>query len=331
MFQGQARACERMCRGSSMGVLETALLVLGFAGVAGFTSLAVYFGDRVFGRRSKPALAVPELAAALQPADAPLKVHVLGDTGFDEAGTRFVVEGVSDRLTLRREHRPEPRADVAPPGGPPPAPELEIGDPDFDGAFFVLGPATLVYALLDAETRRLLTRLTADAQPGEVVVERGVLTVSVGLNHRVDPRGVAARGREVVALARRLLKPGDVAARLAENARRDPLPAVRLANLGAAVREDPANPMTRAMLLAAATDGDVDVRLRAGLALGVDGTAALVSVADDPAADDAAVETALKALGPVPTRWPCWPARTRCRSCGDCWCPARFRTMLRAP
>src|SRR6185369_15437500 len=99
MFQGQARACERMCRGSSMGVLETALLVLGFAGVAGFTSLAVYFGDRIFGRRSKPALAVPELAAALQPADAPLKVHVLGDTGFDEAGTRFVVEGVSDRLT----------------------------------------------------------------------------------------------------------------------------------------------------------------------------------------------------------------------------------------
>jgi hypothetical protein len=103
-------------------------------------------------------------------------------------------------------------------------------------------------------------------EPGAAVVERGVLTVAIGLSHRADAKAVLRRGRDAVVLAQRLVQPADVPRRLAENARHDPLPGVRL---------------------------------RAALAMGAQGSDVLVAVAGDGAADDATVAAAIEALGPA--------------------------------
>jgi hypothetical protein len=287
-----------------MGGLETALVVLGLAGVAGFTSLALFLAERIGIRKSQGTVELPEVAALVQPTDVPLKVRVLRGTDV-HSGTTIEVSGVADRLTLRKERPAEHppahlRTKMFEDDGSiplPPAPELEIGDDEFDRSFFVLGPPTLVYALLDAETRRVLKKLTASHRAGGVEIEQGRLQLHEPGSEGLRPEPVERCARDAVALARRLLPPADMARRLCENAQKDPLPAVRLNNLRAAIREAPGSAQTRAALMAATGDRDTSVRLRAGLALGADGRDALVSVADSDAAGDTEVETALEALG----------------------------------
>jgi hypothetical protein len=279
-----------------MGGLEIALLCLGFGGVAAFTSLSLFYAQRRAARKAQAGVPVPELEARLQPAGVPLKVHVLTDAGPSGYGTRIVVDGVCGRLTLRRDL---PRWSAATAGAPP-APELETGDLDFDAQFFVLGPPTLVHAILDAETRRRLTALTAYQPPGDAAVEHGRLCVDLPLSYGLHPQAVEERGRQAVELARRLLEPKDLARRLSENSQHDPVAAVRLLNLSAAIREDPNNPMTRAALRAAASDRDPQIRLHAALALGPDGRDTLLSLVENDSVDDTIVETAIEALGEVP-------------------------------
>ena len=276
--------------------LEIGLLLLGYGGVAAFTGLSLHINRRRVARRQQEGVPVPELEARLQPRDVPLKVRVTTDMGRSQSSTRIVVDGVCARLTLRRELPREWRGGEFRSTSMPAAPELETGDLQFDAQFFILGPPTLVHAMLDAETRRRLRALTAYEPPGEAAVEQGSLRVDLPLTYGVYPQAVEERGKQAVALARRLLEPKDVARRLAENSQRDPDPRVRLRNLNAAVREDPSNPMTRALLRAAAADKDLEVRLRAALALGEEGREALLSLVEDPHADDASVETALEAL-----------------------------------
>lgn len=71
----------------------------------------------------------------------------------------------------------------------------------------------------------------------------------------------------MVAAAQRLVVPEDIPGRLAQNARTDPLPAVRLANLPTLARECPERPETREALRAACRDPDDEVRLRAAMEL----------------------------------------------------------------
>jgi hypothetical protein len=282
-----------------MGI-EAFLVLIGAAAVAASGALAGYYAHmRSTWRAPAPEVEVTKLMERLQPADVPLQVRVLRDTVAGRFGTTIQVHGVCDRLTLRR-HRaapPPPSRLSDEPTPPPPAPELEVGDEEFDRAFFVLGPPALVYALLDPPTRQALRELTAYQAPGDVVVESGRLDVFVPISQGLHPDAVERRGHEVVELARCLLTPHDVAQRLSHNAVHDPLPAVRLNILNASIREEPDNPMIRAALRAAARDQDPGIRLRAGLALGPDGIEALTSVADAANSDDADVETALAALG----------------------------------
>jgi HEAT repeat protein len=283
-----------------MGGLEIALLAAGFVAVAVFSSVSVHFAQKRSARQSSPpAAAVPELEARLQPPDVPLKVRVEADSGADGAGTLIVVEGVCDGLVLFRE---VPGAAPGSPGvgesaGPLwTTPELEVGDAEFDRTFRVLGPQPLVLALLDGETRRLLRALALN-QMGEISVGRRALRVDVPLSHRLHPKAVEDRGHAAVAIARRLVPPVDVAQRMAANATRDPVPAVRLRNLLAVAREKPDHPATRAALKAGLADRDMEVRLRAALALGREGREALLAMADAPHTTDVHREAAIRGLG----------------------------------
>ena len=264
-----------------MGILETAIVVLVVYGIGKLASLAddVSQGPA---RQREAAVPLTDLAAQLQPPDPALRVSVVGDTGPGEHGTSFRVEGVWTDLSVVAAQAPS---------------FLLTGDPAFDGALVVRGDAVLVSALLDAETRRLLYRAARSMEPGATLVARGVLTVTIGLSHRVDAQAVLQRGREALVLAQRLREPADVAARLTENVRNDPLPGVRLRNLEACLAAKPRPPVTDELLRIAAADGDPGVRLRAALALGQEGLPVLAAVAEDVAADDDVVGAAIEGLG----------------------------------
>jgi hypothetical protein len=104
-----------------------------------------------------------------------------------------------------------------------------------------------------------------------------------------------------VDVARHLRRPLDAAARLAANARHDPLPGVRLANLKTLVRECPAHAAVQPALQAAAEDDpDAEVRLAAALMMGRDGRPFLATLAADGALDDSLSARALDALVPPP-------------------------------
>jgi HEAT repeat protein len=283
-----------------MGGLEIALLAFGVGGVALFSSIAVYLAQKRGPPRAQRGGPVPELDARLQPTDVPLTVRVLGDAGPHATGTSILVEGVCDRLVLRRGRL----APAAPPGagtrdldlGLRDAHELETGDPEIDAAYVVAGPPALVHAMLDAETRRQLRALTV-SPASEVTVRQGRLQLDLSLNHRVDPRPVEGRGRAAVAMARRLLPPDDVARKLANNIRHDPLATVRLRNLHAAVREHPDHAETRAAMKAATADRHPEVRLTAARALGAEGSGVLLSMIDAYETADGYREAAIHALG----------------------------------
>ena len=166
--------------------------------------------------------------------------------------------------------------------------EIEIGDERFDSTFYVEGPSRLVSVLLDAETRRLLVRLSAE----------GPLTIAGGeASVKTSDQGVATLLPLLLDLARRLSVNVDVAQRLAENARQDSVAGVRLHNLLVLVREFPNDPETVETLRAACSDPSPQVRLRAGmLLLGTEGRSTLAEVAES-LEDDAISAQAVAHLG----------------------------------
>ena len=97
--------------------------------------------------------------------------------------------------------------------------------------------------------------------------------------------------------ARRLTLPDDLPARLAQNVRTEPLPAVRLANLLTLVREYPTYLATREALRAGCEDRDDEVRLRAALALGEEGHDVLRRIASSVSIADGRSARAVAALG----------------------------------
>jgi len=167
--------------------------------------------------------------------------------------------------------------------------EVKVGDPPFDSTFAVEGPKGTVLALFDAETRRRLRRVDAEARlelhAGELRAEmRDEEKVSIVLPALLD-------------LGQLFSQPIDIPRRLAENARHDPEPGVRIQNLLALIRDHPEDPGTLEALRASCLDVSYEVRLRAARELGDEGRDVLLKLAEGPAPDAVSAE-ALSALGP---------------------------------
>jgi hypothetical protein len=184
--------------------------------------------------------------------------------------------------------------------------EIEIGDPSFDAEYYVQGRAPLAVALLDAETRRRVAALLRRrlAIPGETGVDidpslsDGVLEVRVkesgftGYRERIPQILVA-----VLEVARRLIAPPDVAARIASNLRAEPEAGARLRGVLALAREFYAHPATREALLAAREDASDEVRLRAASFLGEEGRETLLGLVERTGTDDSCAARAIAELG----------------------------------
>ncbi len=209
----------------------------------------------------------------------PLQVWISGST-HDKGGIKLVVAIAGPpgfyMLKIRRE-RPmtwRPR-------------EIEMGDDSFDKRFLIDGPMRLVFMLLNAEVRRLLSE--ADAM--------GTLEISGG-ELRVET--VDRRLREILPLlldiGRRFVQRPDAVQRLGENATQDPEVGVRLKNLLLLIGELPGEPGAREVLRAACSDPSLEVRLRAARELGAEGRGILMELAENPE-DDAVSAQAVSVLG----------------------------------
>lgn len=171
--------------------------------------------------------------------------------------------------------------------------EIQIGDPDFDEVVFIEGPPTLARAVLDVETRRIvhgfLFRTGIPPSPGsgwlmttDAVFEEGELRVVVDASSAAELGGVLREALNLLLeTARRLSRPDDVAVRLAQTARDEPLADARLQDLLTLAREFPEHAATRAALRAALKDDEDEIRLRCALALEEQGRDVLLDMASD--------------------------------------------------
>jgi HEAT repeat protein len=184
--------------------------------------------------------------------------------------------------------------------------EIEIGDPGFDDEYYVQGQAPLALAILEPETRRRLAGLLR----GQVAVEgREPVEVDASLSDgvlevRLKESGFSSNRERIPDLlpalldvARRLVAPKDVAARIADNVGREPEPGARLRAVLVLAREFRQHPATRATLLAALEDASEEVRLRAAMFLGEEGRAALLDLVARTGTDDSCAARAIEALG----------------------------------
>ncbi|HEX3526322.1 MAG TPA: HEAT repeat domain-containing protein [Thermoanaerobaculia bacterium] len=162
--------------------------------------------------------------------------------------------------------------------------EIEVGDELFDSTFYIGGPLRLVCALLDAKARHLLLSVNAEGRleivGGEIQAETSDRQLSYVLPRLLD-------------LGRRLSQPRDVTLRLARNARRDPVPEVRLQNLILLVRESPESPVTVKALRRACSDSSPKIRLWAARELGAEGRDVLLQLAASEGDDDCSAQAVL--------------------------------------
>jgi hypothetical protein len=184
--------------------------------------------------------------------------------------------------------------------------EIEIGDPAFDDEYYVQGQAPLALAILEPETRRRLAGLLRGqvAVEGREPVEVDATLADGVLEVRVKESGFSGSREHVPVIlagaldvARLLVSPKDVAARIAENVRREPEPGARLRAVLTLAREFSPHPATRATLLAAREDASEEVRLRAAMFLGEEGRETLLDLVARTGTDDACAARAIEALG----------------------------------
>jgi hypothetical protein len=162
------------------------------------------------------------------------------------------------------------------------------GDDAFDRAFCVTGSPADAHALLDAETRSVLTRLGA----------RGRLEVTDG-TVRLTVRDDLGESLRLLLSATRGLPTGlDLPQRLAENAGGTGSASTRAQSLLKLAQEFREHPLTRKTLEAACADPSPEVRLRAALELGEEHLDVMFAIAEDAAVDDTSAANAVYALGP---------------------------------
>jgi HEAT repeat protein len=166
--------------------------------------------------------------------------------------------------------------------------ELEIGNSRFDGIFFIGGPPNLVFALLDAETRRLLFHVSLD---GKLDISRGELRL-VQMSDEKVPYALPL----LLEIGRRFAQPMDIPRRLAENAQ-DPIRWVRLQNLRLLIREFPDDPSTAEALRKACSDPSPEIRLLAAREVGAEVRGIFLELAES-LEDDAVSAEALSILEP---------------------------------
>lgn len=187
--------------------------------------------------------------------------------------------------------------------------EIELGDPVFDEAAFVRGAPALIRALFDAETRAILRPLLrgtlhVEGPAGSRTFER--LRVSVSNDElRIDVRSSPFDNTDkwlpailplAIEAAGRLQRPDDLARRIADNIRHEPLETVRLANLHTLASEFSRHEAARTALKAALQDRSPAVRLEAALSLGPEGRRVLLDLVSSDAPDGVAAR-AIDALG----------------------------------
>jgi hypothetical protein len=225
-----------------------------------------------------------------------------GRDEYYHAGTVIAV-AIDSGVTLR----PERESDLESIFGPR---EIEIGDPAFDDAVWVLGAPDVVRALLDAETRAELRTLIAGVIgvagharltcQGSFAVENGVLKAEVrgDRDGGSQPETLAGVVKTLLAMARKLQRPVEVVRRIAENTLREPLSEVRVANLRLLAESHPRHPRTREALQRGLEDENEEVQLVASLALGGDeGRRTLTEIAAREWSSDYCAAQAVSSLG----------------------------------
>ena len=247
------------------------------------------------------------------------RVHVrLSRYETEVSGTRLVLSGpgLAGGFTVRPEALETTlRAAVG-------QREVEIGDETFDRLAWIQGSPALAHALLDRPAREAfrsvfggyLQRAAKMPFLASALLDDGTLSLDVPevpkrkgtTEGALDALFAAITGKEAseggslgrperlpevleaaLAFARRLEPPADVARRIAENLRDEPMPGVRVRSLTVLAREFPDHPATREALLAARKDPDAEVRLRAAAELGEEGRDVLLALAEGEGAEDA--------------------------------------------
>ena len=223
--------------------------------------------------------------------------------GKSEKGTRIVVSGLDHdygQLAFRAEDRGTRLGKKL-----LRTPNVQLGDAEFDRSVYLQGSPELACALFDAQTRGVVVRLVSgmvEPEPvhvqGSVMLEADALRVEVRELTRYNTTQILPSVLlNLMAIARRLVRPPDLAGRLMQNLGGDPLPAVRLTNLRMLLERHGGDPRTPQALVSALGDESEDVRFQAALALGEPGRATLLEIAASPGSDDARAARAIAGLG----------------------------------
>ncbi len=262
--------------------------------------------------------AVEQSDRALEGRNGTLHVRLERLERAEASGTRITISGprIHPDLVLKR--------------GSAGQNDVQIGDERFDDSVLVRGPTSVLRAVLDAETRRIAHGLVYRRleRPGRLPiwalgrVEKGTLRVDVadlsswrGPSTHGDLDGgfvsSEAEGYDylggserlpealtlIMAFARRLEPPQDLARGLADRLAGEPEAGARLLVLDTLLEEFPEAEATRRALLASRSDPDARVRLRAGIRLGPEGRKVLLDLAGGEGAEDEINAQALAALG----------------------------------
>ncbi|HYU31629.1 MAG TPA: hypothetical protein VEW48_05660 [Thermoanaerobaculia bacterium] len=258
-----------------MEILLPALLPFAFIGA----SLWLGF---VHQRRRLRAWQDAAVACGLQNVESPGRSELSAQAGpvsvkidaYGDKGTRIVVSvpGPPDfhRVSIRR----EPLVGSGR--------ETEIGDPAFDSTFLIEGPARLVFALLDAKTRRLLLDVNTASR-------LEILNGTLQAEHLADSK-IPHVLPLLIDIARQLAQPMDVPQRLTESAHRDPVAKVRFQILRLLIRELPGAAWTLEALRTACSDPSPEIRLLAARNLGTEGRGVLLDLAESLVGDIVSAE-----------------------------------------
>jgi hypothetical protein len=174
--------------------------------------------------------------------------------------------------------------------------ESDTGDAAFDDAFFVRGTPAVVHALLGHDVRRRMRDVSA---PSRLYITGN--TIGAEMRNWHVGGHLAAVLKALLEVCRELGRRSDnIVPALSANAQQDPDAPVRLKNLLVLMRDFRDHPETEKALEAACADVHLETRLRAAIARGRAGHAALRSLIDGGPvrASEAAVAEAIQALGP---------------------------------